>query len=302
LKPSPGSIQSAWYVAMHMTLDNCIVILPINPVGERGDTMDNSATSAPKTQVTFKVVSTMKTFKVNDVLGVNTRKDVKKVSKLLGKLNGEASNVINTYSTKIKGYKANDDVADKAVRESRIDVVADTIRWLDSQDSSVLRKKVEDFHKVVASEKKKLLDEYGSTTIPSDRYRQYLDECQKVSITVWVTQLVVTKTSTAYFDGSSYNEESKLYHATVKTKTVYTATPITEEYMISSGAVNTEEISETYTDNGESKVRKVRICTFPSVSGPGTISNFTKRSSGSVEIAYATNRLGEQILTLRRKS
>lgn len=262
--------------------------------------MDNSTT---KTKVTFKVVSTLKRLEVSDVLGVDVRKDVKKVSKLLGKANGGGSSVTNTYSTRLNSMVALDDIADERIRESRLDMVAGIVKWLDSQDSHQLRERVERFHKVVASEKRKLHEEYGATTIPAERYKQYLDACREVSVSVWVTQLVVTKVSPTYFEGGVLNSESKLYHATVKTKTVYTSSPITEDYMISQEVVKPEEREVEYTDEkGVSRKEKVRICVFTK-HGKHGVSDFEKRASGSAEIAYVFDkRTGEKILVLRRRT
>ena len=260
--------------------------------------MDNSMT---KTRITFKVVSTLKRLEVKDIANVDERKDVKKMTKLLGAANGGGSNITNTYSTKIRGYSANTENCDKAVLNSRIDVVAGIIKWLDNQDSQQLRSSVEKFHKTVASEKKKLSDEYGSTKIPAERYVQYLNACRAVSVSVWVTQLVVTKISPTPFEGGILNSESQLYHATVKTKTVYTSYPITKDYLISQNAVTvTEEVEDYVDDNGVEQTRTVQICDFIEA-GTAALTSFKKRASGNVEIAHVVNKkTGEEVLTLRR--
>lgn len=251
------------------------------------------------TQITLKVVSTMKHFAVSDVLGVDVRKDVKKVKKLLGKANGGGANITNTYSTKLSGYNVSETVEDD-VLQARIDVIANIIRYLDSQDTDSLRQAVKTFHTTVAAEKQKLSDEYGSTTIPAERYKAYLTACKKVEVTLWATQLVVTKVSDQEFPDAVYNVDSGRYHSTVKTKTVYTTYPIKAEALLNAGVIK-ECFTETKKDDGT--VEKTKYYALVEMSNEAGVNTFKRSASGRVEIAEVVDkRSGEKILVLRKKT
>lgn len=244
------------------------------------------------TDITIKVVSTLTSLKVSDLLGVETRKDIKRISRIIGSANDKKDTIKNTYSVMIEHFATTSEQAAIDARESQINVVGSIALFLDRENKREIERKIRIFHDTVKSEKQKLLDEYGTTTVPADRYRQYLSACRDVEITYWKCQCVVTKISDTPFEGGSLNSESGKYHATSRTKTIVTDRPLTMEYLLETGICVTYE-----DDNGKPVKDRVQIADSSAVS----YKQFARKASGGVYLTEAKNDHGETVLVLRKR-
>lgn len=246
--------------------------------------------------ISIKVVSSMQSPKVKDLLGVESRKDFKKVSKILGNpIAKSAKSIKNTYSTKVLVVTANDVVTEADVlAASQINMVGTLIDYLDSINDVNVEVKVNNFHRVVRQEKKALSDEYGGTAIPADRYKQYLNKCRAAEVTWWKSQVIVTKSSDTQFDGAELDSETGKWHATAKTKTVFTQFPVTEEVLIGAGLIKQEVRKD---NDGKEYTVNVGLCSGDKL----TLKSKVRSTSGKVYLQEVVNQFGEKILILRRQ-
>lgn len=111
-----------------------------------------------------------------------------------------------------------------------------------SDDATQARRK---FFTAVENGKKALREKYGES-IPKVELLNLAKETRNLGTTVWKHQIVTTRTETSAFEGSRPNKGGT-YTATVKSKTIYTYGPLTDDQIedLKSVILALKKVSET---------------------------------------------------------
>lgn len=111
-----------------------------------------------------------------------------------------------------------------------------------SDDATLARKK---FFTAVENGKKALREKYGES-IPKLELLNLAKETRNLGTTVWKHQIVTTRTETSAFEGSRPNKGGT-FTATVKSKTIYTYGPLTDDQIedLKSVILALKKVSET---------------------------------------------------------
>jgi hypothetical protein len=95
-----------------------------------------------------------------------------------------------------------------------------------ADSASAMRKK---FFTEVENGKERLLSKYGERrAIPKEEVAALAKELRPYGCTIWKHQIVVTRTQSAPFEGARLTNDGR-YTATVKSKTIYTMEPLTDD-------------------------------------------------------------------------
>jgi hypothetical protein len=95
-----------------------------------------------------------------------------------------------------------------------------------ADSASAMRKR---FFTEVENGKGRLLSKYGERkAIPKEEVAALAKELRPYGCTIWKHQIVVTRTQSTSFEGARLTKDGR-YTATVKSKTIYTMGPLTDE-------------------------------------------------------------------------